>query len=68
MTSSNPLALRRTEAMPLDPIQALHNHVAELNRHNWVRTSGKAYFVGKRIKADSSIEYFVDRQAAEPGA
>jgi hypothetical protein len=64
--TANPL-MRRAEPT-FDPIEKLHNHVAELNRHNWVRTSGKAYFVGKRIKADSSIEYFVDRQSVEPGA
>lgn len=57
----NPLATRRDEPPPYDPVQRLHDHVAQLNNYSWVVSSGKLYFAASRTKADGSIEHFVDR-------
>jgi hypothetical protein len=55
--TSNPLARRRAE----EPSRSLDEHVATLNRMNWVRASGKPYFVGERKLEDGEIQRFVDR-------
>lgn len=43
-------------------IQQLHDHVAWLNGLNWVRLSGKPYFVSVRDTPNGPLHY-VDRQA-----
>lgn len=46
------------------PTPSVEEHVAMLNKMNWVRASGRPYFVGeKRNPADGSVEHFVDRKA-----
>lgn len=58
--TDNPLIRK---APPTDGLLRLEQHVASLNGNNWVRASGKLYFINQRTKADGSIEHFVDRQA-----
>lgn len=33
------------------------------NRSEWVRQSGKPYFVGRRCNGDGTFTHFLDRQA-----
>lgn len=57
--TTNPL---RNQQPTVDPLWQLEAHVAKLNNYRWVRASGKLYFIGKRDRADGTIEHFVDRQ------
>lgn len=57
--TSNPLARRRSEE---PPTRNVREHVEMLNKMNWVRASGKLYFVNERRKDDGTTELFVDRK------
>lgn len=41
--------------------ERLSAYVGHLNNLDWVRDSGKLYFVAKRQKADGTTEHYVDR-------
>lgn len=58
---NSPFDKRRGDEPPNGGLIQLEAHVAKLNNYNWVRASGKPYFVAKRTKADGTIEHFVDR-------
>lgn len=42
-------------------VEMLHELVERSNRMEWVRASGKPYFVGKRTNGDGTFTHFLDR-------
>lgn len=50
----------QTAAYGLD---ALQSHVAMLNAYNWVKASGRLYFIAVRESDDGRKHYYIDRQA-----
>lgn len=59
--TANPLMTARSPAY--GGIENLELHVARLNALNWVRDSGRLYFVARRESADGTDTHFVDRKA-----
>lgn len=42
-------------------VEYLEMHVARLNNYNWIRDSGKPFFIAKRARADGTDEHYVER-------
>lgn len=42
-------------------VEMLYDLVERSNRMEWVRDSGKPYFVGRRANGDGTITHFLDR-------
>lgn len=42
-------------------VDDLRDYVEKCNNFSWVVNSGKLYYLASRVKADGTIEHFVDR-------
>jgi hypothetical protein len=62
MTVHNPLLGRQPQRSGRVTAEMLYDHCDELNATNFVKASGKPYFVGQRTNAKGALEHFLDRR------
>ena len=43
-------------------VDALQSHCEELNAMNWVRKSGRPFYVASKVDDDGVVTHFVDRK------
>ena len=43
--------------------EMLYEYVEQINQRNFVRASGKPYFVGRKANVDGTFTHFLDRHA-----
>ena len=59
--ADNPLIGREPTKPGRVTEESLNDYAAALNRENWVKATGGAYFVNKRVD-DKGVRHFLDRK------